>query len=215
MKKPMIAVAAAAITLTAATASQAATFVYQLGDHPDGALSSSFDYGLRLDRELPDPRFFSFSNGNTTLTYNDVTGVAVIAGTVVESLPSSLTGSTFDINYTLTGLTDLGGGGFVDRAGNGSGVLSGAGIDGTDLELGTSQRTSGPLAGVYFLFGLDALADRPFTGFEGTGWVQSDPGANDFLFTAQIAPVPLPAAGLMLLTAVGGMGVMRRRKTKS
>ena len=215
MNKPLIAIAAAAIAFTTTTASQAATFVFQLGDHPDGNAAASFDYGLRLDREVPDPRFFSFSNGDATLTYNDVTGEAVIAGTVVESLEGLISGASFAISYSLTGLTDLGGGGFVDTAGNGSGFVFGAGEGGSDIELGTAIRTAGVFEGEYFRFGLDQLPGRPFTGFEGTGWVQTDPGSNDFLFTAVPVSVPLPAAGLMLLTAVGGIGAVRRRKTKS
>ena len=50
------------------------------------------------------------------------------------------------------------------------------------------------------------------------GWVSSidggttmlTGGANDFL--AMVAPVPVPAAGLLLLGAFGGLAVLRRRK---
>lgn len=38
-------------------------------------------------------------------------------------------------------------------------------------------------------------------------------GRNSFEFA--MAPVPVPAAGLMLLTALGGMGIARRRNKKS
>jgi hypothetical protein len=40
--------------------------------------------------------------------------------------------------------------------------------------------------------------------------------ANEiYVSSIDFTPVPVPAAGLMLLTALGGMGVMRRRRNKS
>lgn len=42
-------------------------------------------------------------------------------------------------------------------------------------------------------------------------WSDSLIGAG-FDFEVEVSPIPLPAAGLMLLTAIGGLGVMRSRR---
>ncbi|MFL4471981.1 VPLPA-CTERM sorting domain-containing protein [Tateyamaria armeniaca] len=216
MKSLLIAFAVAAISLTTATVTHATTYVYQLADHPNGGLAGTYDYGLRLDRETPSPRFFSFGNGaSATLSYDSVNLTATMSGTMVESLGNGSTGATYSFSYTMDGLTDIGNGGFIDTTGNGSGSVIGAGVGMTDLLLGAAAKGSAPYVGEYFRFGLDALADRAFTGFEGTGWVQSKPGANDFLFTATLVTTPLPGAAWMLLAGVGGLGLMRRRKKTS
>jgi len=52
-----------------------------------------------------------------------------------------------------------------------------------------------------------------FTGEELIVAVTAESGAGDFGVGVSI--VPVPAAGLLLMTAIGGMGFMRRRKTKA
>lgn len=75
-------------------------------------------------------------------------------------------------------------GGFVTWSGGGEGVISFA--DGSKL----AYNLEGALTG--------GLGKSASTGIE---------------FTAvELAPVPLPAAGVLLLAAIGGMGVLRRRK---
>ena len=98
IKKLAIASATGFAISFAATASSAATFVYDLYDHPDGANADSphnHDYGLRLDQEIvgDDPTtapHFSFGGSSTAqLTFNDVTGVATIEGTMLRSVYGS------------------------------------------------------------------------------------------------------------------------------
>ncbi|MEL7131259.1 MAG: VPLPA-CTERM sorting domain-containing protein [Pseudomonadota bacterium] len=225
MTRTFLTVAAAALTLIMGTVAHASTmFSYQLDDHPNGGKSATYDYGLRLDRESPD-MFFSLSTKNGAdayMSYDAAAGTAVMYGTLVQSLGNGVFGNTFTFQYNLSGLTDDGNGGFTDTTGKGSGFVFGAGAGGSDLSLGAAAKKSNLYAGEYFRFGLDALSDRPHTGFEGTGWVQSGPGANDFLFTATIATdappppqvpnVPLPAAGWMLLLGLGAIGAVRRVK---
>ncbi|MEM6372403.1 MAG: VPLPA-CTERM sorting domain-containing protein [Pseudomonadota bacterium] len=215
MKKLFIAIAVAAASMTAATVSQALTYTFELADHPNGGLSGTYDYGLRLDREAPNPRFFSFGNGaSATLVYNSNDGTAIMSGTLRESTGNGNFGGLYEFEYLLENLTDLGGGGFVDTSGSGTGAVFDAGLGAVaDLALGAAAKDRDPYSGEYFRFGLDALLDRAFSGYEGTGWVQKMPGANDFLFTAtHVSTMPLPAAAWMLLAALGGMGVIGRRR---
>lgn len=204
-----------ALGLSVGTA-QAVTYEYQLADFPNGGASANYDYGLRLDREEPKARFFSFSNGDgATLTYDDEAGTAEISGTVRESMFGKFDGSLFNISYTMSGLTDLGGGSFLDFAGNGSGTISNPW---DSLSFGAAANTSG----LYLVFAVDD-ANVPDYGQSlggahvGHGWVQKGPGSNDFLFTATptVAPVPLPAAGWMLIAGIGGLSAMRRGRKKA
>ncbi|MEO3417371.1 VPLPA-CTERM sorting domain-containing protein [Roseovarius sp. CAU 1744] len=206
--------AAMALGLCAVSA-HAATFTYSLGDHPDGAKTPTYEYGLRLDYYQ---RFFSFENGaSSQLTYDDVAGTATISGTMRESLGNGVFGALWNVVYTMTGLTDMGGGTFVDTVGNGSGSIS-SGM--TSLALGAKSNGTH-----YFVFKNDGhrLPGNPGTGLVGRGWVDPKPGlggANDFLFTAKRDPggggvIPLPAAAWMLLSGVAGLGVLSRRRRRS
>ena len=231
MKILLSTLTAATISVVAAPASYAATYTFALADFPDLRGRADFDYGLRLDREGPDGRVFSFEGlqgggAGATLTYNSTIGTARIEGTVQESLGNGQFGGLYDIEYVLSGLTaltdaDTGAetGGFFDTTGAGQGFVFGAGDAGADLVLGAASQFGGPLDSEFFLhFGLDAVPQRPFTGFEATGWVGTGTGFNDFLFSAtRIAPatVPLPGAAGMLLISLAGMGFVARRKTQS
>ncbi len=201
--------AAALVLGLSATSASAATFTYDLFDHPDGALSA-FDYGLRLDYY---ERIFSFENGgDAQLVYNDADRTATISGTMRESLGNGLFGELWSIVYSLTGLTDLGGGAFRSETSSGSGSIS---LGMTSLLLGTKSNGS-----YYFELDDDGYRLGGHAGFSsdtfvGRGWVDPYPnlgGANDFLFVAELAPVPLPAGAWLLLSGILGFGVMKRRQ---
>ncbi|WP_299729993.1 VPLPA-CTERM sorting domain-containing protein [uncultured Tateyamaria sp.] len=199
-----------ATSLVGATIAQAATYTYNLADHPDGNQRGNFDYGIRLDGAQPSARFFTFGNGSAAqLTYNDTTFEATLSGSVFESTGVGTVGNAYTLSYTLSGLTDLGGGFFVQETANSSGTLT----LGTEvISLGTSSNGS-----YYFKFANDGHRLGSSTGIAGRGWIASSPGSNDFLFTASLSdtsPVPLPAAGWLMIAALGGLGAMRRRKTR-
>lgn len=50
-------------------------------------------------------------------------------------------------------------------------------------------------------------------GFDSIEFSSNDRPAFEFALPAAPAPIPVPAAGLMLLTALGGIAILRRRKT--
>ena len=209
MKTAIFSIAALGISFGMA---HAATFTYNLSDHPEGNAAGDYDYGLRLDREQPIARFFSFSNGDgAILTYDDVAGTAEISGSVRESLMGQIDGGLFTISYSMSGLDDLGDGGFLDFAGNGTGFVT----DGTTtLNFDAAANDTG----LFLVFSDDDPNVPNYRGvangeFVGHGWVQKMPGDNDFLFTATpVAAVPVPAGGFLMLAGLGGLALGARRK---
>jgi len=235
------AVAATAFGIAAQTAS-AAVFTYELSDNGTGELSEfGYSYGLRLDSyigmDVPevapvlpvyqdgeggnDPveydddsrMVFSFDAGDATLTYDDVAGTVLIKGTMVRSLANNMLGKVWEVVYTMTGVTNAGYGMFISENDSGSGSISNGD---NNFALGAKDRD-----GEYFL--LTDTSDRydntPGV-IVGEGWVntRSADCCDDFLFNAElveVSAVPLPAAGWMLIAAVGGMGAMSRRKKRS
>lgn len=194
-----------ALCLGASTAS-AAVYTYKLDDHPDGTQQANYDYGLRLDGP---GLFYTFQNGNASLVYDSVNLTASITGTMNQSTPVDQT-SPIDtvVNYSMSGITDVGGGFFTATGGSGS--IGSLLLDGKQL-------MSGPDAGLAFLFLNDGHRLPRSTGIAGRGWLDFN-GTNDFLFTATLvnvdnpAPIPVPAAGLLLLGGIGALGLTRRRK---
>jgi len=222
--------ASAALAITTVSAS-AAVFTYDLTDNGTSGFTTNgagYNYGLRLDGykgDGVDPQMiFSFSTAaggsGATLQYDDVNGVVQIKGQMRRSLANDVFGDVWDVFYQIVGVDNYGAAGsgmFIDTSGTGGGSIS----DGTNtLSLGAKARGTD-----YFLLTDDSSRDDGTADLTGEGWVNTSSiwmTTNDFLFNADLAdtdpngnlpPVPLPATGLLLVAALGGLGAMRRRKT--
>lgn len=227
MKALATCASALALALSASVAS-AATFTYDIFDNADGGLTSSgYSYGLRLDERGTDGERFilSFEGGQDSgvgaqLKYDDTNGIVQIMGTMTQSFSDGTFGGVWNVFYQMLDVVNDGEGQFIDRAGQGFGwVVNGD----TRYELGAKSRGNGDF--FYLRDPSKTNRDDPTSPerFVGEGWVnfESMNCCNDFLFTVdnrieneneELTPVPLPAAGWMLIAAVGGLGAMKRRK---
>ena len=209
-----------------------AATIYNLFDHSDGNRSDGpeyFEYGLRLDSVggANNPNsFWSFESsddGNAQLPASSSLATLSVdfardAASISGQLRNNGTGELWTIDYSLSGLTILDGTLLGDAGvGTSFGAVSGAGslinsdssvsialdglLDSRDEFAFTLAFESGLGDGISFRSG--PLGETNTAG----GWIDA-PGTNDFLAT--VSPVPLPAAGWMLLSALSGLGLIRR-----
>ena len=195
------------LTMSASHASVVQNQQYLLLDHPDGALTSSGPYGLRLDSLLPDgagPTFSVELNGaNAILEW--VGSTATIVGTVWNNSTNEL----WSVMQTFTGVTAVAGG--FQAAG---GLLTV-----TDPSMNEILFDATPDGNV---FTADDSGHR-CAGHAGCGplvargWVVPqlfDPvGSNDWL--VQLTPVPVPAALPLLVSGLLGFSFFSRKKDVS
>ncbi|MEX0281757.1 MAG: hypothetical protein AB3N13_11300 [Arenibacterium sp.] len=198
-------------------ASMASAAAYNMFDHPKGGKASSYDYGLRMEA-APGSGADDYWSFETTAGKSRVVldvNIADGTGTVSGLMRHNKDDSDWILDLTLTGVVSL------------AGIGAGADSFGATKWSGTLSKGST----VYNLLG--KAKDIKGTGYEWTyfsqdpggedwrapnisaGWVGSlDGGAsmtrgtNDFIGT--MSPVPIPAAGLMLLSALGLLGLRRR-----
>lgn len=209
-----------ALVLGATVASAAS---YQVFDHPEGAKSSSYDYGLRMESApgsgAADYWSFQDLSGKSTVVLSvDVAGGT---GTVSGTMRHNLDNSVWNLSLTLVGVTSLSGiGAGADSFGaiSYNGTLSSGAVT-YDL-LGKGKSVGGTsYEWTYFSSDPGGATDWRVPNIT-AGWVGSldggatmTSGTNDFI--GVLAPIPVPAAGFLLLSGFVALGLTRRRKRAS
>lgn len=173
---------------------------------------------------------FTGSTGNITATLSG-SGLGVLSGTQNGRFATSGSnyiqtdaGGDFVINFS-TAISAFGFFGTdVGDFGNGLilSLLSTSGVT-TTLPIGNTLGSSGSTNGSLVFFGFIDTAqaytsisflNRP-GGSDVFGFDDLTIGDRGQIITPPNAVIPLPAAGWLLLTALGGFGLMRRRKVQS
>ncbi len=195
--------ASAYIMLAMASASQAATFKTTVSttgaplfDRLELIFSTQETSGIVDQNELSDFRMDLFLG--TKLLISDsviVNGMAKNIGGQARDLSSGIF-FNFDIDAFLSGNTTN-----VVLYDNDVQVVQGGG------------RGVGPTANIYNFFGGRTQTDVDFF-TDGGNFVSDSQGVDSFL-TVELAPVPLPAGSLLLLTGLGGVAAFNRRKRRA
>ncbi|MEO0764752.1 MAG: VPLPA-CTERM sorting domain-containing protein [Pseudomonadota bacterium] len=179
-----------------------------------GSATGTFDAGFLSGSLTADAGVF----GNPSLTQDATNGLGISAG-FFDSDPAiegqgrneTLTVS-FDSVATILGITA----GFVDSLDEWTITVFGTGGDQTfsasAASTGPSPYTLGFGTGIEAT-GFEIFADGGVCEARGLFGICTDFNEHDVsLHSFEVAPVPLPAAGWMLLAGVGGLFAARRRK---
>lgn len=214
-----------ALVATEARAADIQIGTYQLHNHPDGNRNPP-PYGFRLDE------LFNFTSGHDVITFDfdapgadmrmdyDGTSLHIYgtafgglqAGSVYSANPSHTSFVTIDMTYSIANLlpgdddlivttpnyTNMGTITWQDT-GEVVNFWDYSGNHGYTFQLGDEADDSG---------------HRDFNGISGWGWVNhgvmtTHIGASDFLFTAEL--IPLPPAAIMGFVGLIGVVAVRRR----
>lgn len=234
-----------ALSFTPAQADIVMPGIYKFLDHPDAALTTEgppiVHYGLRLDdicntmggslctTGSSAERTFSVEDNGAMVTLDwtsDLT-TATISGQVARNSDDSL----WDVSFTITGITELGGGvpdgtdGWFADGAMVNGTLSGTGANfGTNIDLGGKNNG----AGHGFIFdndghrciGTNSGGDHPAPcsadAIAPRGWLVVDDimptDTNDWLVIAKKIQVSEPGTIALFGLGLLGLGYIRRRR---
>ena len=197
-----------------ASMANAATVVFQMGDHPDAALykqNNDNPYGLRLDSQSDTTFSVSTNLGGlggqgdpVTLSWDtaNLAAGALLSGRVENNQD----GTFWNLNYLITGLSPLGGPGFVATGGNGTVSEIGGALRVWNLASELNNQ------GDAFVFAHDGhRLPGDNTSPVARGWLLPPNSTDDFLMVA--SPVPLPAGVWLLGSVLLGVFAARRRQS--
>ena len=187
---------------------------YLLLDHPDGALTGSGPYGLRVDSIAPPTGSgptFSVSTNGASVILEWIGSSATISGQLWNNTTNQLWG----VSQTFSGVTSVAGG---FQAGNGELILTDPSnnvflFDATPAGNVFTADDSGHRCNGHVDCGpLTARGwIKPKSGyFEKDKYGKIVTGSNDWL--VQLTPVPVPAALPLLISGLLGFSFFSRRK---
>lgn len=221
--RPLHGILAVIAILLPASLANAGMHTYRLGDIGDeGNSSPPARYGISLEGVGNPSKYFSFGlpGASVKMTYFDGAlsnganaKTARLVGTVIENVEKANAGDTYfepgdawALDYTYTGITDLGSGYFkvLEGTGSGSGTLT-KGTEVINLSVKANR------SGLYFSF-TDGNRNPAGSYGVGEGWLNDLPGDNDFLFSARVVPEPTTLAILATGAPVLLMRSRRRRR---
>lgn len=200
--------------------------LYQVGNHPDGAAADP-GYGLRLDELI------NVTSGNDVFTFDfeDKPGTAMYLeynGTSIHIFGIAYGGLDVgdDYHWLLKGYVEIDFTYSVVESAPGDDDLIVTTPDFTNtgtikllgLPIGTDLFDFSGNNGYTFRLGDENndLGHRGFAGISGWGWLNhhyaGNQPAGDWLFTAQL--IPLPPAGVLGLAGLAGLAWRRRRSSK-
>lgn len=187
--------AAACLSLAAASPSLAATFDFFWSAADPIPSGSSGDPSVRAVGTFDlDVESGAFGNANISNIMIDVTGNAF--GSLTLTMTSLSTGTT-------AGTISADGGSVTFSSI--SFLVEGPGLP----NFGAFQMTAdAPFSSVYIIYGFGAVA-------ESYGYASAAEVQGSFSATTPISAVPLPAGGLLLLSAFGGVAALKRRKKRA
>jgi len=218
----------AALILSAGVASAT---TYDLFDHPAGGNVGSYDYGLRMETAPGGGAsdYWSFEDiaGTSMVELTVDVGVST-TGSVSGTMRHNLDNSNWTLDLTLTGVTSLAGIG----AGAGADSFGATGYTGTlsNSDNSITYNLIGKGKDVYGTSyqwtyfsedpgGVDWRGPNISAGWVGSldGGSSMTSGVNDFIGFMEPQPnntstVPIPAGGLLLMSALGAFGLARRRR---